>query len=156
MFAGPPPLRTCVESASRSRVWWAAGRAEAEAAVATAATRVKARSFMARAVGGSSCEPSVRGHRRGDEPELLENREPVERQVEGDMGAIAEAEHLDVVQADDAPGRRQIAGRAVEDPVLGPGEGAHFDGDIAVDVKVGDLDVRVREGHDPAAVELEA
>jgi hypothetical protein len=38
--------------------------------------------------------------RRGDEAELLEHQETVEHQVERDVLAVAEAEHLDVVHAD--------------------------------------------------------
>jgi hypothetical protein len=48
---------------------------------------------------------SIRSRRGcGDEAELLEHQELVEHQVERDVLAIAEAEHLDVVQPDGAAG----------------------------------------------------
>ena len=58
------------------------------------------------------------------------------------MQAVAVAEHVDVVHRDRAAGRRDIAGRAVQDTLMGSGEGAFLDRDVSGDVEVVDLDVR--------------
>ena len=87
---------------------------------------------------------------------MFEQRQPVEHQVEADVQAVAVAEHVDIVQGDRAAGRRDITGRAVQDTLVGSGEGAFLDRDIAGDVRVADLDVRVGEGAEPAGVELGA
>ena len=94
-----------------------------------------------------SCRsPLARRRGRGDQAELLEHQEPVEHQVERDVLAVAEAQHLDVVEADGAAGWWDVAGRGVEDAVVGPGERAFLDGDVVDEVHVVDLDVRVGEG----------
>src|SRR4029453_10140410 len=77
----------------------------------------------------------------GDEAELLEHQEPVEHQVERDVLAIAEAEHLDIVQPDGAAGWGDVAHRAVKEAVLIPRECALLDGEVADDVNAVDLDV---------------
>jgi hypothetical protein len=69
------------------------------------------------------------------------------------MQAFAVAEHVDIFQGDRAAGRRDITGRAVRDTLVGSGEGAFLDRDVSGDVDVVDLDVRVREGAEPAGEE---
>ena len=64
------------------------------------------------------------------------------------MLAVAEAEHLDVVQADCAAGWRDVARRGVKDAVVGPAECAFLDGDVVDEVNVVDLDVPVGERAD--------
>src|SRR5262249_14710068 len=88
--------------------------------------------------------------RRRDEAELLKHQEPVVHQVEGNVLAIAEAEHLKVIDRDGAAGGRDVPGRAVEHAVVRPGEGAFLDGNIAGDVQGVNLDVCVGEGAEPA------
>jgi hypothetical protein len=70
--------------------------------------------------------------------------------------AVAEAEHLDVVQADNAAVWWDVAGAAVEDSVMRSGERSLLDGDVVDDVEVVDLDVPVGECGEAAAVELGA
>ena len=50
------------------------------------------------------------------------------------MLAVAVAEHVDIVHGDPAAGGRDVAGRAVQDAVVGSGEGSFLDGDIVGDV----------------------
>lgn len=50
------------------------------------------------------------------------------------MPAVVEAEYLDVIHGDGAAGGRDAACRAVQDAMVGPGEGALPYGDIAGDV----------------------
>src|SRR5262249_47919307 len=101
--------------------------------------------------------PRLRGGcRRGDEAELLEHQEAVEHQVERAVLAVAEAEHLDVVHLDRTAGWRYVAHGAAEHPVVRSGECALLDGDVVDDVQAVDLHVRVWEGGEPAAVELDA
>ncbi len=61
--------------------------------------------------------------RRREETELFEHQEPVEHQVERDMLAVAVAEHVDIVHCDFAAAGRNVAGRVVQDAVVGSGEG---------------------------------
>lgn len=89
--------------------------------------------------------------RCGDESELLDHLQPVEHQVERDVLPLAEAEHLDVVQIDGAPGRLELAHGAVEDTVMGPGERALLDGDVIDDLNVIDLDVGVGDARNQPA-----
>src|SRR5579871_140403 len=69
------------------------------------------------------------------------------------MFAIAEAQDLNVLDLHGTARRRNFAGSAVEDAVVSPGECAFLDGDIAGDVQAMDTDMRVRERHEPPAVE---
>ena len=62
------------------------------------------------------------------------------------MPAVAEAQHLEIVQPDRAAGRRDGTRRALQDTVVRPGERALLDGDVAQDVKIVDVDVGVGEG----------
>jgi hypothetical protein len=87
---------------------------------------------------------------------LLEHQEPVVHQVEGDVLAAADAEHLDVVDGDWAAGGRDVAGWAVQGAVVCAGEGAFLDGDIAGDVQGVDVDVCVGERTEPVGEELGA
>ena len=56
----------------------------------------------------------------GNEAELLEHQKPVEHQFERDVLAVAEAEHLNVVQPHGAAGWWDVAHRAVKDAKQGP------------------------------------
>src|SRR5690242_10436798 len=103
------------------------------------------------AARGSACR--CRGW---EDAELFEHRQPVKHQVEGDVLAVAEAEHLDVIHRDRAAGGRDVPGRTVQDALVGSGEGSFLNGDISGDVQVVDLDVRVGEGFEPAGEELSA
>ncbi len=89
-----------------------------------------------------------------DDAELFEHLQPVEDQVEGDVLAVAEAERLDVVHRDRAPGGRDITRRTVQGAPVGSGEGAFLNGGIAGDVQGVHLDVRVGERAEPAGEEL--
>ena len=72
------------------------------------------------------------------------------------MLAIAEAEHLNVVQPHGAAGRWDVARRAVKDSVVIPRECALLNHEFVDDVNAVDFDVRVRKGFEPAAVERDA
>ena len=72
------------------------------------------------------------------------------------MLAVAKAKHLDIADRDGAARGRDVAGWAAQDAVVGSGEGAFLDGDIASDVQGVDLHVRVRESGEPASEELGA
>ena len=87
---------------------------------------------------------------------MFDQQEPIVDQVERDMLPVAEAEHLDVADADGAAGGRDVAGWRVQDAVVCSGERAFFDGDVAGDVKGVDLDVCVGEGGEPVGEELGA
>ena len=77
---------------------------------------------------------------------MLEQEQPVVHQVEGDVLAVAEVKHLGVADCDGAAGGGDVAGWAVQDAVMGAGEGALLNGDIAGDMQGVDLDVRVPGG----------
>jgi len=94
--------------------------------------------------------------RRRDEAELFEHQQPVVHQVEGSVLTVAEAEHLDIGHRDRPPGGRDVAGRAVQDAPVGPGEGAFLDGDVAGHVQGVHLDVRIGEGAEPGREEPRA
>src|SRR5262245_32708311 len=102
----------------------------------------------------------VRGHLSRSvgwySPELREQAEPVEHQVERDVLAIAEAEHLDVADRDGAAGPRHLAGRAAQNARVRPAERSLLDGNVAGDVQGVDVHVRVRKGAEPAAEEFGA
>jgi len=51
-----------------------------------------------------------------DEPKLLEHQQPSEHQVERDVLAVAQAEQVDVVQAERAVGWWDVARRGIADP----------------------------------------
>src|SRR5689334_14462442 len=72
------------------------------------------------------------------------------------MFAVAEAEDLDVLEADAPAGWWDVTSRGVQDAVVGPAECAFLDGDVATDVDAVDLDVPVWESGQPAAEELGA
>jgi hypothetical protein len=72
------------------------------------------------------------------------------------MLAVLEAEHLDITDPDGAAGRRDVAHRAVEDAVVGAGECALLDGNVVDNVKAVHIDMRVRKGAEPTAIELNA
>src|SRR6478736_8379316 len=105
---------------------------------------------------GSARAPNARieaqGHpfqsRRGcgDEAELLEHQKPVEHQVERDVLAVAEAEHLNVVHLYGAAGWWDVAHGTMKDAVVLPRECALLNGEVVDDVNAVDLDVRVRKG----------
>jgi hypothetical protein len=59
-----------------------------------------------------------------------------------------------MVRRDPAAGGRDAAGWGMQDPIVGSGEGAFLDGDIADNVKGVHVDVRVGEGAEPACEEL--
>jgi len=86
---------------------------------------------------------------------LLEHLELVEQEIERDMFAIAEPEHLHVGNLDRAAGRRYVAGRAVEDAAMRARECALLDRDITGDVKGVYFDVRVGKRAEPAAEKLD-
>jgi hypothetical protein len=69
------------------------------------------------------------------------------------MLAVPKTEHLDVSDSDGATGRWDFAHRPFEHAGVRACECALLDGDVADDVKVVQLDVRVAEGAEPAAVE---
>ena len=87
---------------------------------------------------------------------MFEHRQPVKDQVEGDVLAVAEAEHLEIVHRDRAAGGRDITSRTVQGALVGSGEGAFLDGDISGDVDAVDLDMRIGEGLEPVGEELRA
>src|SRR6185437_2566706 len=95
--------------------------------------------------GGSAC-----GGRSRDEAELFQHLQPVEQQAEQDVFPVEVAEYVDVVHRDRAAGGGDVAGRAVQGAVVGSGEGALLDDDVAGDVHGVDIDVGVGEGVPPA------
>jgi catechol 2,3-dioxygenase-like lactoylglutathione lyase family enzyme len=103
------------------------------------------------ALGGSA-----RGFRGWHEAELFEHLKLVVHQVGVDAHAVTEALHLDVAGCDAAAGGRDVAGRGVQDAIVGAGEGALLDSDIAGDMQGVDLHVRVGEGAEPFREELGA
>jgi hypothetical protein len=70
----------------------------------------------------------------GDDSELLEHQESVEHQVERDVLAIAEVEHLNVVHPDGVAGWRDVAHRAVKHAVVSPRERALLNREIIDEV----------------------
>src|ERR1700740_2913215 len=72
------------------------------------------------------------------------------------MLAVPEAEHLDVTDPNGPAGWRDVAHRALEDAVVRAGECAFLDGDVVDDVKAVHIDMRVRKGAEPVAIELNA
>src|SRR5262249_50737865 len=79
-----------------------------------------------------------------DQAKLLEHRQLVEEQIERGMFAIAEVEHLDIVDRDPAACRWDVSHQTAEDAHVRPGERALFDGNVADEVSGMDVDMRIR------------
>jgi hypothetical protein len=63
---------------------------------------------------------------------------------------------LEHLEPDSAAGRWDVTGRGVQDAALRPAECAFLDDDVVNAVDAVDLDVPVREGSEPPAIELRA
>src|SRR5689334_23502007 len=114
------PLRYFRTVAMRSRASWRSSRAGAVLLplLANAPTRPC-----------DGCSPG-RVWWRWNQAKLLEHRKPVEHQIERDMLAVPEAEHLDISDSDGATGRWNFAHRAFQYAVVGACERAFLNSDI--------------------------
>src|SRR5690242_19466003 len=72
------------------------------------------------------------------------------------MLAVLKAEHLDVAHPDGASRRLDVARRAVQHTLVRACKRTFLDRDLAGDVEAVHIDMRIWEGEEPAAKELNA